>query len=696
MTADVREDKFCFGTRHIIRKFKKKNQNFFQLSDYEWITFSEYRALYTYFGSALASLGYMPQSKLGIYDDTSLEWNVCAQACFRQNISIVTFYASLNIEGIKYGIELTDLEIILVNATYLNNILTIVDDLSSLKHVIVTSIDPQTREEIKNSRYRKKKLDRYHDNVLLNIANNLIKKGIFVYTYEEFIDIGQSEIHRPYPPSPDDISMIMFTSGTTGMPKGVVLRHRNVVGCIAATFDVIRKDIDVNEDTDCYLSFLPLAHIMTFVVHYCVMVLGIPIGYGRIETLLDNKVKKSKGDFRTLKPTLMVTSPPFFNIIKSEIQKKIRHETKMKQRLFNSALSKRIETLNFLEEMSKVQFGQVPKHRHITGKGKFISNIGDDNFIFKDKDKISTLFKVLPKSLQKKIFNPIKELFGGKLRFAISGGSALSSPTQKFIESCLDIRLLQGYGATETCGPSTLQKYSDFRNTCVGPPIPCVELRLVTTEDDYYSVTDNPFPRGEIWIRGHNVSDEYYGDKEKTSETFTKDGWFITGDVGLKLDDGSLMIIDRVKNLVRPPHGNYVAIEALETMHSNIDWIYQICMYVDKDHNECVALVVPDEDFVCEWIKSNGYYDRDIHEAFVDICKNQDEELINEIMVAISKNEDNNKLPSYEHIHAIFLIPEPWTIENGMLSVVIKKKRNDIIQHYMDDIKELYKQIGYE
>ena len=651
--------------------------------------------MYTYFGSALASRGYSPGSKLGIYDDTSLEWTVCAQACFRQNISIVTFYASLSVEGIKYGIELAKLDIILVNAAYLNNILLMIDDSFSLKNVIVTSVDLQTQEEIKNGRYQKNFLNSSHDNVLLNTAAKLMAKGVSVYTYEEFIDIGKSQIHKSSPPSPDDVSMIMFTSGTTGMPKGVVLKHRNVIGCISATFDVIRTDMNVNEETDRYLSFLPLAHIMTFVVHYCVMVLGIPIGYGRLETLLDRQMKNSKGDFKTLKPTLMVASPPFFNIIKGEILKKVRHESEFKRRIFQSALSKKKKTLHFLEEMSKMEFGQVPKHRHITGKGKFITDIGEDDITFKDEHKVSTLFKMLPKSLQQKVFEPVKQLFGGQLRFAISGGSALASSTQKFMEACLDIKLLQGYGATETCGPSTLQKYSDHRSGCVGPPIPCVQLRLVTTEDDYYSVTDRPFPRGEIWIRGSNVSSEYYGNKETTDKTFTKDGWFITGDIGLKLNDGSLMIIDRVKNLVKPSHGNYVAIEALETMHADVEWIHQICIYVDQDHDECIALVIPDEDFVCQWIKSRFYYD-DIHEFFVELCEKQDENLIQEILDAITENEKKNKLSVFEHVHKIFLIAEPWTIENGMLSVVIKKKRQDIIQNYKDDIKNLYKQLGYK
>lgn len=644
----------------------------------------------------MASIGGLPTSKLGIYDNTSLEWNVCAQACFRQNMSIVTFYAGLNTEGLKYGIELVGLEFMLVNAAYLHNILAIVDDLSFLKHVIVTSVDPETREKIRDGRHQQKFLNTSHDNVLLNTANKLMKKGVFIYTYEEFLDIGESEIRMPRPPSANDVAMIMFTSGTTGVPKGVILKHSNIVGCISAVFDVIKEDINVNEDTDRYLSFMPLAHIITFVVQYCVMTLGVPIGYGRVDTLLDHRMKNCKGDLRTLKPTLMVITPSFFNIVKGGIQKKIRNESKLKQRIFRSALLKKSKILNFLEDMSKAEFGEVPKHRHITGKDKNIFNIKGDQSMVDDEEKISTLFKLLPKSVQKKVFDPVKELFGGKLRFAISGGAALSPSTQKFMEACLDIRLLQGYGATETCGPATLQKYTDHRSNCVGPPISCTELRLVTTEDGYYSVTDKPFPRGEIWIRGHNVSDGYYGDKEKTRESFTKDGWFITGDIGLKLEDGSLMIVDRVKNLVKPPHGHYVAIEALETIHSNIEWIYQICMYVDQDHNECIALIVPDEDFVCEWIKNNDYYERDVRVAFVEMCKNQDERLIKEIMTAISKNETDNKLPIYEHIHGIFLIGEPWTIENGMLSVVIKKKRNDITKHYMDDIKKLYKQLGYE
>lgn len=636
--------------------------------------------MYTHFGSALATIGYKQRSKFGIYLDTCLEWNVCAQACFRQNISVVTLYSNLNIDATKHVFNLTKLDGIMTNITQLEIILSMIEDLPLLKYMVVTSIPQKARNQMLNMKENKTKT------YLLYLISKFISKGIMVYAYEDFMKLGERHYVEPSEPLSTDIATIMFTSGTTSMPKGVILRHKNIISAIRGTFQLVIQGADFDEHTDRFISFLPLAHILTFIVHYAVMSLGVPIGYASIPTLMDVYLKNSEGDFKALKPTIMVGAPAFFDTVKREILKKVRHETPFKQSMFNMGFYSANKETNKLKKQSEATYGYVPNYTSSTNKTQTFQQ-GMEN----EKVDVSTFFRMLyntsPKKMKKKLFSPIRDMFGGNLRLTISGGSALSSSTKSFIETCLNVKVLEGYGLTETCGPASVQTFKDHRHHCVGQPLPTLEVRLVTTDDHIYSVTDKPFPRGEIWLRGSSVATEYYKNKAETDKAFVEDGWFRTGDVGLKLMDGSLMIIDRIKNIIKPPHGKAVAVEALENLHSTIPLIKQICIYVDASHNELVALIVPDLDMIAHKIPD---------ESTISLCINQDKRIIDMIKKSISNNEKRNYLKDFQHIHSIYLVSTEWTADNGALTTVHKKKRNFITEKYKKEITDMYIRLGYD
>jgi len=147
---------------------------------------------------------------------------------------------------------------------------------------------------------------------------------------------------------------------------------------------------------------------------------------------------------------------------------------------------------------------------------------------------------------QKLFFNQIKEEFGGRIRFILTGGAPLSKECSQFLRTCFGVPVIQGYALTETTGGSTVQELDDREYGEVGPPVCNAQIKLVDCPDFNYFSTDKPYPRGEIWVKGPTVSTGYFNLPEKTAEDF-KDGWFATGDIGEFLPNGVLKIIDRKK-----------------------------------------------------------------------------------------------------------------------------------------------------
>jgi len=284
--------------------------------------------------------------------------------------------------------------------------------------------------------------------------------------------------------------------------------------------------------------------------------------------------------------------------------------------------------------------------------------------------------------LDKIVFGKLKAEVGGRVRYMVCGGAALAPEVCQFMQTCFS-PVLQGYGLTETCGPCSIQEPSDVRIGSAGPPSPCVEMKLVDVPDIGYTSHDQPCARGEVYIRGKSVASGYLKNEEETSKAFV-DGWFKTGDVGVFYPDGTISIIDRVKNLVKPPHGEYIALEKLESCYRKSNMVEQMLLYADTKHNDCVAVVVPASGALHTWASENGLGNKSME----NLCRNSK---ANEaVLKSLQETGWKSGLKAIEMIKAVVLTPEEWTSDNGFMTAANKLKRSAVSKHFAKEIDQLY------
>ncbi|KAG0264783.1 long-chain fatty acid-CoA ligase, partial [Mortierella polycephala] len=281
------------------------------------------------------------------------------------------------------------------------------------------------------------------------------------------------------------------------------------------------------------------------------------------------------------------------------------------------------------------------------------------------------------------VFNKVRQQTGGRLRYALSGGAPISKETQRFLTTAL-CPILQAYGMTESCGMCAIMTPESFDYNRVGSPVPCTEVKMVDVSDAGYFSTDLPLPRGEIWIRGPSITAGYFKNPEETSATLTKDHWLMTGDIGEWHPDGTISIIDRKKNLVKLSHGEYIALEKLESVYKSTAYCNNICVYGDSMQSKPVAVIVVSEPRIIELAKSKGLEDQD----FASLCENK--VILKAVLDACLATGKKAGLKPAEMLQGVYLEPEEWTPQSGLLTAAQKLKRKEINLAYAAQIKVIY------
>ncbi|XVF06090.1 hypothetical protein REPUB_Repub06bG0018300 [Reevesia pubescens] len=456
--------------------------------------------------------------------------------------------------------------------------------------------------------------------------------GVKLISYLKLLRQGRSNLHPFSPPKPEDVATICYTSGTTGTPKGVVLTHGNLIANVAGFCRAMKF-----YPSDIYISYLPLAHIYERTNQIICVYNGIGVGFYQGDNL------KLMDDLAALRPTIFCSVPRLYNRIYAGITNAVKTSGALKERLFRSAYNSKKQAIM---------------------NGRKASPIWD-----------------------RLVFNKIREKLGGRVRFMGSGASPLSPDVMDFLRVCFGCLVLEGYGMTETSCIITLMDEGDNLTGHVGSPISACEIKLVDVPEMNYTSDDEPYPRGEICVRGPIVFQGYYKDEVQTREVVDDDGWLHTGDIGLWLPGGRLKIIDRKKNIFKLAQGEYIAPEKIENVYAKCKFILQCFIYGDSLNSSLVAIVAVEPDLLRDWAASEGIQYEDLGQ----LCN--DPRARSAVLAEMDNVGREAMLRGFEFAKAVTLVPEPFTEDNGLLTPTFKIKRPQAKAYFAKAISDMYAEL---
>ncbi len=417
----------------------------------------------------------------------------------------------------------------------------------------------------------------------------------------------------------DDIASIIYTSGTTGLPKGVMLSHGNFMSNLEGVWD--RFDLDNHSRT---LSFLPLCHVFERLVNYLFQAKGCSIYYAEnLGTIVS--------DMASVKPTAFVTVP------------------RVIERIYDRLVSKGED----LSGAKKFIFFWAMR------LGERYCKEGKNNLFYRWKLHIA----------EKLVFSKWQKAFGGNLDFVISGGAALQ-PRLSRLFFAAGIRLMEGYGLTETAPVISTNYYKEPGNLMIGTVGPTLENIEVKIDSD-----------GEILTKGPCVMKGYYKAPELTAEVIDEDGWFHTGDIGELIDGKFLKITDRKKEMFKTSSGKYIAPQAIENLLKESIFIEQ-AMVVGESEKYASALISPNFDYLHMYAHDHKIHFRD-NKALV-----QNKDILKVFQKEVAKT--NTQIGQHEQIKRFRLVCEPWSSASGELSATLKLKRRVLYNKYAGILREIY------
>lgn len=556
------------------------------------LSWPQYYELIVKMASALHKMGVKKNSKVALMANTRFEWAVLDHAIMGLGAQTVPVYQTTTTEDLEFILNNSQSEVLIVeNRTLYRSFTSIQANCKQVKKVL--SIDPiDSTEEL---------IPHFHQ-----------------LTTSESLEFATEFNKRCLSIEPSDVATILYTSGTTGLPKGVVLTHDSAFCEVSEAFPYCGATA-----LDTSLSFLPYAHILGRIEHWGHTFIGTTLAFAE-------SIERVRHNLAEIQPTYMMAVPRIFEKIYGAIQAQLE----------TNPLKKRFA-------VQAVAIGKKVSEHRLRGTAVPLS--------------LALQYEVA----KKLVLSKVKEAFGGKLRFAISGGAPLNREIGMFFHAC-DVLILEGYGLTETTAAICVNTPFDYQFGTVGKPIGEAQIKIA--ED------------GEIMIRSRKVMREYLGDPQATKEAFT-DGWFHTGDIGELTPGGRLKITDRKKDLIKTAGGKYVAPQKLEGLLKLNPFISHALIHGDQK-KYIVALLTLDKAAIIQLAKDKEITYSD-YDALIQSATIQE-------LVRKAVADANAHLGSYESIKRFTILPTDFTIESGELTPSLKVKRKVLDKKYAHDIDKLY------
>jgi len=448
------------------------------------------------------------------------EWFISDLAIMLSGAITVPAYTTYTEEDYKYLIEDCEPTLVIVSNNYmLKKLNKIINEKKFIKKVITFDTVEKALHNL-NIDNKEKYLD----------FNFIIKNDLFEKDKTQNLNLKRSSA-----------ACIIYTSGTGGNPKGVILSHGGILNNLVGACEIMKPLID---SKPVFLTWLPLSHSYEHCVQFAQIAVGAKVFYAeKIEKLLDNIAEA--------KPTIMTAVPRFYQNLYNKININMKKQTGFKAKLIDATIR--------------------------LGKKKLL------------KEKMTLFEKLINSLVDLLVRKKIKKQFGGNLRAFVSGGGALDKEIGEFLNA-IGLPTLQGYGLTETSPVVSCNPIHKIKVETVGPPFKGNKVKIAQD--------------GEILVKGENVMLGYWNKKEETAKVI-RDGWLHTGDIGeIDAEDGYLKITDRKKDIIVSSGGDNISPAKIENMITNATEIDQCLVYGDKK-NYLVALIVPNKEFLNDKEKIN-------------------------------------------------------------------------------------------
>ncbi|CAK7223625.1 medium-chain fatty acid-CoA ligase faa2 [Sporothrix curviconia] len=605
---------------------------------YVWMTYAEAAVRRKNLGAGLVEIHkqngvHTDKHAIGLWCQNRPEWQLTDLAAMSQSLYNVSLYETLGPDTTEYIINHAELACVVASLAHIPTLLKLAPRTPTLK--IIVSVDPLDAGEPEGLS---------KGSLLTKMASD---HGVKIYSMTEVEEIGLRSGRPMRPPAKTDITTINYTSGTTGAPKGVVLKHGNMLAAISSG-----RSSGFMTPNDTHMSYLPLAHIYGRMADWSAISLGARIGYfrGDIVGLVD--------DMKILRPTGLFSVPRLYNKFNSAIR-----SATVEAEGFKGALSRRAVDAKLAN--MRLPAGKATNHH----------------------------------ALYDRIWSPkVRKAVGlDRAVSMVSGSAQLDPDVQTFLRAAFGINFLQGYGMTETCAVGSVQVRGDMTTGNIGGPQAGCEFCIESVPEFEYTVDDKPNPRGELLVRGPIVFSEYYKNPEETSRVVEADGWFHTGDIVEVNSLGLFSIIDRKKNVLKLAQGEYVSPERIENVYLGACTLLQSA-FVHGDPIEAALVAVfglEPEAFAPFASKVLGGDKATIAPTDREALQKaaQDPRVRAAMQKIIDGIGKKHKFNGFEKVRNVYLALDPFTVDNDLLTPTLKLKRPQAARAFRKEIDQLYAEL---